>query len=135
MPAVPFAILKLDHVVLTSRNPDRLATFYKDVLGCTHEMQQKGGRLMHLRAGSALIDIIPAPDDHADGGALKNMEHFCLRVDPFDPEAIAGHLDRNGIEHTGVLDHYGADGQGPSIYLQDPEGNRVELKGPSHTPA
>jgi hypothetical protein len=29
----------------------------------------------------------------------------------------------------------GAEGEGPSIYLHDPEGNMVELKGPPWPPA
>lgn len=131
MPA-PFTITKLDHVVLTAKAPEQLEAFYMDVLGCTREMHQKGNRLIHLRAGTALVDIVPAQEDNAIADR-KNMEHLCLRVEPFDAVAIMDHLDRHGIEHTELLNHYGADGRGPSIYLQDPEGNRVELKGPSQT--
>ncbi|MFM1815479.1 MAG: hypothetical protein RLZ98_2174 [Pseudomonadota bacterium] len=124
----PFQILKLDHVVLTAKHPEALEAFYRDVLGCVREKHNKGARLIHLRAGTALIDIVPA--ETAAAAPHKNMEHFCLRVEPFDAESIMAYLDRHGIEHTDLLNHYGADGQGPSIYLHDPEGNRVELKGP-----
>ena len=66
----------------------------------------------------------------APGAEGRNMEHFCLRIDPFDPDAVARHLRAHGIEPGETASRFGADGQGPSIYLEDPEGNRVELKGP-----
>ena len=59
----------------------------------------------------------------------RNMDHFCLRVDGFDGERIRAHLARQGVASGDVSSRYGADGQGPSIYLHDPEGNQVELKG------
>lgn len=127
--SAPFGIVKLDHVVLTSAAPEKLEQFYIQIIGCTREEHAKGSRLIHLRAGSALIDIVPA--ESAASGSPRNMEHFCLRVEPFDAQAIMAWLDGHGIGHTDLLNHYGADGRGPSIYLQDPEGNRLELKGPS----
>jgi catechol 2,3-dioxygenase-like lactoylglutathione lyase family enzyme len=58
------------------------------------------------------------------------MDHFCLRVDPWDADAIRAHLLAHGVEPGPVAQRFGAEGQGPSLYLQDPEGNTVELKGP-----
>jgi extradiol dioxygenase family protein len=58
------------------------------------------------------------------------MDHFCLRLDPFDTAAIAAHLAANGVAPGEVDSHYGAEGEGPSMYIGDPEGNTVELKGP-----
>jgi len=37
---------------------------------------------------------------------------------------------RFGIDCGEVATRYGAEGNGPSIYFDDPEGNKVELKGP-----
>ena len=58
------------------------------------------------------------------------MDHFCLRIEPFDADSIRQHLTRHGIEAGPVESRYGAEGQGPSLYFEDPEGNLVELKGP-----
>jgi uncharacterized protein involved in tolerance to divalent cations len=70
--------------------------------------------------------------DPAAGG--RNLDHFCLRVLPFDEVAIRAHLARHGVSAGPTARRYGAEGMGPSIYLQDPEGNTVELKGPPDPP-
>jgi glyoxylase I family protein len=134
--AIPFAIRGLDHVVLRVRDAARVERFYREVLGCTVEKIQAELGLTQLRAGTALIDLVDVQGKIGrEGGAAagregRNMDHFCLRIDPFDPRAIAAHLRAHGIEPGDVLPRFGADGEGPSIYLDDPEGNRVELKGP-----
>jgi glyoxylase I family protein len=128
----PFAILGLDHIVLRAADPAALERFYLEVLGCTFEKRQ--GKLVQLRAGSALIDIVPADDagpahgSSSSGGA--NLDHLCLRIEPFDATAIAAYLGTHGVACGDEKSRYGAEGQGPSVYLTDPEGNGVELKGP-----
>ena len=92
MPA-PFTIIGLDHVVLRARDPAALEKFYVEVLGCSLELRQ--GNLAQLRAGRTLIDIVP--DDEAVAStrmAGANLDHLCLRVEPFDAAAIARHLRR-----------------------------------------
>mgnify|MGYP003700874417 CR=1 FL=1 len=136
--AVPFQFLRLDHVVLRARNADALTRFYCDVLGCQREREVPEVGLIQLRAGESLIDIVDAAGRLGrTGGAPPaadtghNVDHVCLRVAPFDPDAITGHLQRHGLEPSEVRQVYGAEGFGPSIYLDDPEGNTVELKGPA----
>jgi len=130
--SAPFAILGIDHIVLRAADPAALERFYLEVLGCTFEKRQ--GKLTQLRAGQALIDIVPADEpgpahgSSASGGA--NLDHLCLRVEPFDAGAIAEHFAAHGIECGEEKSPYGAEGHGPSVYLTDPEGNGVELKGP-----
>ncbi len=130
--ATPFVILGIDHVVLRAADPSALERFYMDVLGCAFEKRQ--GTLAQLRAGRALIDIVPAgaagpaAGTSSTGGA--NLDHLCLRVEPFDAGAIARHLGAHGVACGEEASRYGAEGQGPSVYLHDPEGNGVELKGP-----
>jgi catechol-2,3-dioxygenase len=130
--SVPFSILGIDHVVLRATDPAGLERFYLDVLGCSFEKRQ--GKLAQLRAGSALIDIVPADEPGPAGGSSRsggaNLDHLCLRVDPFDAAAIARHLTAHGAACGPQASRYGAEGQGPSVYLTDPEGNGVELKGP-----
>jgi glyoxylase I family protein len=128
----PFGILGIDHVVLRATDPAALERFYLDVLGCTFEKRQ--GKLAQLRAGQALIDIVPVDEAGPAGGTSRsggaNLDHLCLRVEPFDAAAIARHFKAHGIACGGEASRYGAEGQGPSVYLTDPEGNGVELKGP-----
>jgi glyoxylase I family protein len=135
MPA-PFAILGIDHVVLRAADPAALERFYIEALGCRLEKRQ--GKLTQLRAGRALIDIVPADEAGPAGGTSgtggANLDHLCLRIDPFDPAAIARHLAAHGASCGPQASRYGAEGQGPSVYLTDPEGNGVELKGPAVEP-
>lgn len=126
----------LDHVVLRVADVDRAMTFYCDVLGCREERRSEEYGLIQLRAGDALIDLVDIAGKlgkaggRAPGGEGRNLEHFCLNVDPFDQAAIAAHLDSHGIAPGDVEERYGADGYGPSMYISDPDGNIVELKGP-----
>ncbi len=59
------------------------------------------------------------------------MDHLCIRVDPWDADAIHTYLGGAGVAAGPVETRNGAEGEGPSIYLDDPEGNMVELKGPA----
>ncbi|HEX2197956.1 MAG TPA: VOC family protein [Burkholderiales bacterium] len=117
----------IDHVVLRVRDIDAMRRFYCDVLGAEHVAWRPELRLSHLRAGSSMIDLVLA-DGPREG---ENMDHFCLRVEPFDAQAIMAHLQRHGVAPGEIRPRFGAEGNGPSIYLTDPEGNTVELKGPS----
>lgn len=131
MAEAPILIAGLDHVVLRVRDTDRMVAFYRDVLGCAVEREVTGASLIQMRAGASLIDLVTVS---ADGGAVAagpgNMDHFCVRVLPFDETAIRRHLAFHGVDAGATERRYGAEGSGPSIYIQDPEGNTVELKGP-----
>ena len=122
-----FAIKDLDHVVLTVADMDRAIRFYEDVLGCKVERRVESIGLVQLRAGRALVDLVPAK---AGPGASRNMDHFALTIEPFDAAALKAHFAAHGIEIGEPATRYGAEGFGPSIYLKDPDGNQVELKGP-----
>ena len=132
----PFRFLHLDHVVLRVRDRVAVLRFYCDVLGCTVDKVQEELGLWQLRAGSSLIDIVPVDGKLGrEGGAApgpegRNLDHFCLRIAPFDAPAILAHLRSRGVQATEPASRYGADGDGPSIYVTDPEANVVELKGP-----
>jgi glyoxylase I family protein len=129
-------ISNLDHLVLRVTDLRAMMAFYTDVLGCPVEKIREDLGLYQLRAGSALIDLVPIDGPLGrKGGAPpgaegRNLDHFCLRVDPFDAAAIIAHLRAHGADPAPVASRYGAEGQGPSIYVTDPEGNVVELKGP-----
>ena len=132
--SAPFRILGLDHVVLRAGDPGALERFYVDVLGCTVEKRQPAISLTQLRAGRTLIDIVPAgeagPAAGEQAGRGANLDHLCLRIEPFDAAALQAHFKASGYDCGEEKSRFGADGQGPSVYLTDPEGNGVELKGP-----
>jgi len=121
-----FEIRRIDHVVLYVSDQDASVRFYQDVLGCTVARRNPKVGLVHLRAGESMIDLLPAPAD----GAGRNVDHVALRVDPFEPDRIIAHLAGFGITPGEVKPRYGAEGVGPSLYFDDPDGNTIELKGP-----
>ena len=131
-----FTIKAIDHVVLRVADVDRALRFYCDVLGCHEERRAETIGLIQLRAGAALIDIVGVESQLGRlGGAGpgpegRNMDHFCLTIEPFDEVALRAHLADHGIAAGAVKTRYGAEGQGPSLYITDPDGNTVELKGP-----
>jgi glyoxylase I family protein len=121
-------IREIDHVVLRVRDIDAMRSFYCDVLGAEHVAWRPHLRLSHLRAGASMIDLVLSDETQAQG---RNMDHLCLRIEPFDQAAIVAHLERHGVAVGDIRRRFGAEGNGISIYLTDPEGNTVELKGPS----
>lgn len=129
-------IRDIDHVVLRTSRLQAMRDFYQRVLSCREERVKEDIGLYQLRAGNALIDLVPVDSELGrDGGAAPgeqghNMDHVCLRIEPFDGPAILAFLEQHGVSHSGVEQRYGSEGMGPSIYIYDPEGNRVELKGP-----
>jgi glyoxylase I family protein len=126
-----FEIRRIDHVVLRVHDMAAMVAFYETALGCVVERTLDRISLVQLRAGDCLLDLV-ANDQPRSG---RNMDHLCFRVDPFDPAEITARLKPFNIEPGAAVDRYGAEGDGPSIYFDDPEGNQIELKGPAHTPA
>ena len=131
----PINIRLIDHVVIRVQNLVRMIEFYCDVLGCRLERGPGENGLAQLRAGDSLIDLVDAagPLGRQGGGRPRheggNMDHVCLQVQPWDADAISNHLKKHNVEVGDVVTRYGALGDGPSLYIKDPEGNAVELKG------
>lgn len=133
-----FQIREIDHVVIRAADLPAMVRFYCDALGCRVEREQQDLGLVQLRAGRSLIDLLAVggPIDRvesAPAGAGRNMDHLCVRVEPFDADALREHLARHGATLGDEARRYGAEGYGPSLYLFDPEGNMIELKGPPDT--
>jgi catechol 2,3-dioxygenase-like lactoylglutathione lyase family enzyme len=128
-------IRQIDHVVIRAADVKRMVAFYRDVLCCPVERVNEEQGLWQLRAGTTLIDLVDIKGRLGGGEppdrAAPNMDHFCVQVEPWDVDTIEAHLIANGIEYGDISDRYGATGTGPSMYLKDPEGNNVELKGPA----
>lgn len=119
----PFALRGIDHIVLRARDVPGLVAFYVDILGCT--VERVAGDLTQMRAGAALIDIVPRGEDEGEG---RNLDHLCLAIAPFEPERLADWFAGHGVAIGEVASRYGAGGHGASIYLADPEGNGIEIK-------
>lgn len=132
----PFKILGLDHVVLRVKNVSDAIHFYCDVLGCSVERTVDTLGLVQLRAGTSLIDLVSTDSPLGQQGGKPpgteghNVDHFCIRIEPFSAEQITETLKAHGVDVDELSRRYGADGYGPSLYIRDPDGNTVELKGP-----
>ena len=136
MSKAPFKIKGLDHIVLRVRDRDRMVRFYCDILGCTMEREQPEIGLTQVRAGHSLIDLVPVDGKlgrmggAAPGKEGRNLDHFCITLDGYDEARIRAYLSEHRVEVGEQGSRYGAEGEGPSLYVSDPEGNVVELKGP-----
>jgi catechol 2,3-dioxygenase-like lactoylglutathione lyase family enzyme len=132
----PIRPREIDHLVLRVRDLEAMIAFYRDVLGCAVERRRDDIGLLQLRAGRSLIDLVPVDGKLGRAGGAapgpegRNLDHLCLRVEPFDGEAIVAFLREHGAAPGEIASRFGAEGEGPSIYVSDPEGNTVELKGP-----
>jgi glyoxylase I family protein len=136
MNSVPFEIRGLDHIVLRVRDLDPMVRFYCDVLGCRVERVQAELGLTQVRAGRSLIDLVPVDGKlgrmggAAPGKEARNLDHFCITIDRYDEAKVRAYLTAHGVDVGEAGSRYGAEGEGPSLYIKDPEGNVVELKGP-----
>jgi glyoxylase I family protein len=132
----PFAIREIDHVVLRISDLQRACDFWIGVLGCQLVRAREDLGLWQLRAGRSMIDLVTIDGQlgmaggSAPGAEGRNMDHICLRIEPFNAEAIREFLLAQGLKPGEVASRFGAEGEGPSIYVTDPDGNTVELKGP-----
>jgi catechol 2,3-dioxygenase-like lactoylglutathione lyase family enzyme len=133
-------VLGLDHVVFRVADMARALAFYENVLGCREERRIDALGLVQLRAGHSLIDLVDLDSPLGKAGGTgpgaegHNVDHVCVRIEPFDEAALRAWLEANGVEPGDVGQRYGADGTGPSMYVKDPDGNTVELKGPPEKP-
>ena len=129
-------IRDIDHLVLRVTDVAAMLRFYCEGLGCHVERRQDEIGLIQLRAGRSMLDLVPVDGKlgraggAAPGAQGRNLDHLCFRVEPYDEAAIRAHLATLGIAAGPLESRYGAEGEGPSIYLNDPQGNVVELKGP-----
>ena len=122
-----FHVERIDHVVLRVRNLPAMVAFYERALGFKVVRRLDRLKLVQMRAGASMLDLI----DKDRGGSDGNMDHLCFRVEPFDRDAIAARFLPLGIALGETVERFGAEGTGPSVYFDDPEGNQIELKGPA----
>ena len=126
-----FHVERIDHVVLRVRDLPAMVRFYEQALGFKVERTLERLSLVQMRAGASMLDLVKGERPAAGG----NMDHLCFRIEPFDRSSIETRLSPLGIAIGETVERYGAEGTGLSVYFNDPEGNQIELKGPSKMPA
>ena len=128
-----FKVAGIDHVVLRVRDAEASMAFYCGVLGCPVDRRNDAIGLIHLRAGDSLIDLVPLDGKLGRMGGVgpaeegRNVDHICLRLTDYEPDAVIAHLDGHGVVYEAPASRSGAGGQDMSIYLKDPDG--IELRG------
>lgn len=125
-------VLGLDHVVLRVRDLAKSVAFYRAIMGARVERQLQAPRIVQLRIGDSLLDLVPGRKRKVE--ADHNMDHYAVRVATLDPPALARRLKKFGVTAGEVKDRYGSEGYGPSVYFNDPDGNAIEFKGPATRP-
>ena len=137
-PAPPFEVQRIDQVVFRVQDLTRSIAFYRDVLGCALVRARPHLGLVHLRAGASMIDLVDVagPLGSRGGGPAgtdqRNVDHLCLRIEPFDAARLHAYLNASGFAPAGDTEvNFGAEGDGDSLYIRDPDGNGIELKGPA----
>jgi len=116
-------VVGFDHVVVNTLNTEALLAFYCDELGLEPvrvDEWRKGEVLFpSVRVTrETLIDLLPAERTG------ENMSHVCLVIEPTDLEALAARFP--GAHRADGL--FGAQGYASSVYVQDPDGNTIELR-------
>lgn len=131
----PFALEGIDHILLLVGGMKPAVRFYTNVLGCKVEGKLPEYGMLQLRAGSALIDLVDISVPQAAwalppvaGG--RNIDHLCLALGSHDEAKLRRHLARHRIEIIEEGIHGGSRGESLSLYVRDPSGNVIELKGP-----
>src|SRR4051794_41281192 len=123
----PISVRGFDHIVLRVRDKAAMLGFYTGVLGLSVDRDRPELGLTHVRAGAQMIDLVTLdgplgrPGGAAPGAEGRNLDHFALQVRPFDESAIRAHLAAHGVEVVEEGQRYGADGDGFSLYIPDPE--------------
>ena len=124
-----FEPLGLDHVVLRVRDQAASRRFYTEVLGCTLDYVNEKFSLVQLRFGKNLIDLLPLGPNSPAPAPEHSIDHLCLSIRCADLEQVAASLRARGVTVEGeVVERRGAFGEGPSLYVRDPDGYRIELK-------
>jgi catechol 2,3-dioxygenase-like lactoylglutathione lyase family enzyme len=122
-----FLVQGFDHLVLRCADVERTLAWYVDVVGLepvrVDEWRRDEVVFPSVRASpTTIVDLIGGDGDGADG----RLDHFCIVVDPCDLAAVAAAKGLDIVE--GPVPRYGAQGDGTSIYVRDPDGCLVEIR-------
>ena len=132
---VKLKIVELDHIVIRFKDVERAIQFYTGVLGLEpHRVDEwRAGELPFPCArinSNTLIDLKPWPDEEPVGDGRRNLDHYCLVLEPTDMAQLSEDLRKQGVTVTSdePVQRSGARGNATSIYIKDWEGNQIELR-------
>lgn len=112
-------------MVLNVADTERSLAFYLDDLGLAPVRVEEWRRGEVFFASvridaTTIIDLLETPPDG------RNVDHFCLVVAAQDLQALADSGRFDVVDGPGQ--RFGAQGDGTSLYVRDPDGNVVELR-------
>jgi catechol 2,3-dioxygenase-like lactoylglutathione lyase family enzyme len=125
-----FTYKGVDHIALVTKKLASMKSFYLE-LGLTLEQEGKakaGYNVVTLRAGESLIDLFEASPTNPAPAANLSEEHFCLSATGSSIYDVIATLKRKGLDPTQAEVNNGSKGKGLSIWVRDPDGNKVEIK-------
>jgi catechol 2,3-dioxygenase-like lactoylglutathione lyase family enzyme len=125
-------VVGADHTNFRVRDLDASLGFYRDVLGLEPfglEEYHRGERpIVSLRVTEQFI-LHLTPDPEFERGPTGGYDHLALVVEDAKPDELAEHLRKSDVEVEKQFESIsGALGEGPALYVRDPDGYRVELK-------
>ncbi len=125
-----FAVDRLDHLVITCRDVETMASWYQRVLGMERESFGIHNRTS-LRYGGQKINLRPETATQEEWftgeGALPGGQDLCFIVTVMAEDVVA-HLKECGVAvEKGPSAKDGALGPITSVYCRDPDGNLIEI--------
>jgi len=131
----PFSLLGIDHIVFLIDDMPNALKFYGEVLGCQPGYSYPKIGMEQLWCGNALIVLSDTTHPSAKSKippakGRSNIDHVCINLSPIEVPDLIAHLNAHNVQIDATAFHGGARGMGNSVYIQDPFGNRLELKGP-----
>jgi catechol 2,3-dioxygenase-like lactoylglutathione lyase family enzyme len=118
-------VIGFDHLVLDVADVERSLAFYVDELGL-EPVRVDEWRRGEVLFPSVRVDATTILDLLATAPTGRNVDHLCLVVESQDLEALKQSGRFTVVDGPGL--RYGAQGDGTSLYVLDPDGNTVELR-------
>lgn len=130
----PVRVSGLDHIVLSVEDVERSLAFYVGELGLAPDRVEEWRRsevfFPSVRIDdTTIIDLFQRPPAGVEGDPpppTPNLDHLCLVVEHTDLDALAASGRFDVVDGPGR--RWGAQGDGTSLYVRDPDGNVVELR-------
>ena len=116
-------VLRLRSWNFQASNLDAMTRFYQTALGADLRAQQTlaGVKVNRLRAGETGLGLFDASEKQFPG-----VPHHTFDIDgPSDSKELIRELESKGIKVVETRVH--GEGPGYSVYITDPNGNRIEL--------
>lgn len=125
-------VVGADHTNFRVKDLDASLGFYRDILGLEPfglEEYHRGERpIVSMRVTEHFI-LHLTPNPEFERGSTGAYDHLALVVEDAEPDELAEYLRKSGVEVEKQFESIsGARGEGPALYVRDPDGYRVELK-------